>query len=431
MEMKQASMKPDGRPGRSFEVHSYKLSNGLKVLLVENPTIPAVSINSSILAGARHEPEAKAGLAIMASRLLDEGTTKRSSLEIAEAIESVGGHLETDASFERVVAASTVLKQDIGLGLELVSDLLRHPLFPEEYIAKEKTRTLAEIESAKDRPQVLAGWAFNELVYETHPLHRPSHGYPETVVGIQRQDLQDFHQQFFLPGNALLSIVGDFKVAEILPRVEEHFGTWAPGPVNLPAIPAPVRQTTRRHRHIAMPAQQVNIYLGHLGIRRTNPDFYALQVLDTILGSGAGFTARIPQRLRDEMGLAYTTYASITTTAGLDPGRFVAYIGTSPANADRAIEGLLGEIRRIVEEPVTPTELQDAKDFLTGSFVFAFESSSQIARFLIHAEVYDLGFDFINTYPRLIRDISQDDIARVARQYLDSENYSLVVVGPE
>jgi zinc protease len=430
MEMKQAPMKPDGRQGRSFEVHSHTLSNGLKVLLVENPTIPAVAINASILAGARHEPEAKAGLAIMTSRLLDEGTTTRSSLEIAEAIESVGGHLETDASFERVVAASTVLKQDLGLGLELVADLLRHPLFPEEYIAKEKTRTLAEIESAKDRPQVLAGWAFNELVYETHPLHRPSHGYPQTVVGIQRKDLQDFHHQFFVPGNALLSIVGDFKVAEILPRVEEHFGGWPAGPVTLPAIAAPVRQTSRRRRHIAMPTQQVNIYLGHLGIRRTNPDFYPLQVLDTILGSGAGFTARIPQRLRDEMGLAYTTYASITTTAGLDPGRFVAYIGTSPANADRAIEGLLGEIRRVVEEPVTPTELQDAKDFLTGSFVFAFESSSQIARFLVHADVYGLGFDFIETYPRLIRDITQDDIARVARQYLDTENYSLVVVGP-
>jgi len=424
-------MKTDERIGRSFEVHSHTLTNGLKVLLVENPTIPAVSINASILAGARHEPESKAGLAIMASRLLDEGTVKRSSLEIAEAIESVGGHLETDASFERVVVASTVLKQDLDLGLELVSDLLIQPLFPEDYIAKEKTRTLSEIQSAKDRPQVIAGWAFNELVYETHPLHRPSHGYPDTVVGITRADLQEFHSRFFLPGNALLSIVGDFKAAEILPIVERWFGRWAAGPVVIPTIAPPVRQTARRDKRVTMPAQQVNIYLGHLGIQRTNPDFYPLQVLDTILGGGAGFTARIPQRLRDEMGLAYTTYASITMTAGLDPGRFVAYIGTSPANADRAIEGLLHEIRRIVDEPVSAAELQDAKDFLTGSFVFAFESSSQIARFLVHAEVYGLGFDFIETYPRLIRDISQEDIARVARKYLDTQNYSLVVVGPE
>jgi zinc protease len=191
-----------------------------------------------------------------------------------------------------------------------------------------------------------------------------------------------------------------------------------------------VRQTDRREKYINMPAQQLNIYLGHLGIERANPDFYILQVLDTILGGGAGFTARIPMRLRDEMGLAYSTFASITMTAGLDPGRFIAYIGTSPDNMKLAIEGLLNEIRRIVAEPVTPDELKDAQDFLTGSFVFAFESSSQIARFLTHAHVYGLGFDFIERYPRLIRDITADDIARVARKYLDSDNYCLTVVGP-
>jgi zinc protease len=421
----------DDRIGRSFAVHSHVLSNGLKVLLVENPAIPAVAIHASILAGARYEAEEKAGLAIMASRLLDEGTATRTSLEIAEAIESVGGHLEADGSFERTVVGSTVLKKDLDLGLDLVADLLVHPIFPDDYIAKEKTRTLSEIASAKDRPQVIAGWAFNELVYGTHPLHRPSHGYPETVEGIQRRDLIDYHQQFFVPNNAILSIVGDFRIPEILPLIENRFGSWARRPFTLPSVPKPSRQTTLREKYIPMPsAQQLNIYLGHLGVERANPDFYALQVLDTILGGGAGFTARIPQRLRDELGLAYTTYASITSTAGMDPGRFIAYIGTSPDNMKLAIEGLLNEIRRIVAEPVTADELQDAKDYLTGSFVFAFESSSQIARFLVHAEVYGLGFDFIEKYPPLIRAITAEDIARVARQYLDTENYCLAVAGP-
>jgi len=420
----------DDRIGRSFDVHSRQLSNGLQVLLVENSAVPAVSINASVLAGARHEREEKAGLAIMASRLLDEGTETRSSLDIAEAIESAGGHLEADGSFERIVVASTVLKQDLDLALELVADLLIHPVFPEEYIAKEKTRTLAEIASAKDRPQVIAGWALNELIYERHPLHRPSHGYPETVERITREDLKDFHKQFFTPGNTILSIVGDFSVADVLPLVEKRFGGWPSRPVTLPAVAAPVRQTERRQQYIPMPAQQVNIYLGHLGVERANPDFYILQVLDTILGGGAGFTARIPQRLRDEMGLAYTTFASITMSAGLDPGKFVAYIGTSPDNMKLAIEGLLNEIRRIIDEPVTPDELKDAQDFLTGSFVFAFESNSQIARFLTHAHVYGLGFDFIEKYPRLIRAVTADDIARVAHKYLDSENYTLTVVGP-
>lgn len=422
---------PDIEIGRSFDVHSQVLANGLRVLLVENPVIPAIAINSTILTGARHEPEDKAGLAIMASNLLDEGTKTRSSYDIADAIESTGGHLETDASFERIVAAATVLKQDVDLGLDLVADLLINPIFPDEYVAKEKSRTLAEIASAKDRPQVVAGWAFNELVYGPHPLHRPAQGYPETIERITREDLFGFHEQSFAPNNAILSVVGDFKIPEILSLIERRFGAWRSQPVTAVPIAKPVRQKERREKFIPMAAQQANIYLGHLGIERTNPDFYALQVLDTILGGGAGFTARIPQRLRDELGLAYTTFASITMTAGIDPGRFVAYIGTSPENTKLAIEGLLNEIRQIMtDKPVTPEELQDAKDFLTGSFVFAFESSSQIARFLIQASVYGLGFDYGEKYPGFITAVTAEDIARVARVYLDTENYTLTIAGP-
>ena len=415
---------------RHLDVHSHTLNNGLTILLVENPSLPTVSITASVLAGARHDPESKAGLAIMVSRLLDEGTENRTSLEIADAIESVGGAIDTDGSFERIIAMAGVLNKDVDLGLELLSDLLIRPIFPQEYVDKEKERTLAEIVSAQDRPQVVAGWAFNELVYQDHPLHRPSHGYPNTVERLTRDDLLEFHRRYFVPNNIILSVVGDFRVPEFLPKIEKAFGGWEAKPVIFPIYPEPTRQNTKRVKFITMPAQQLNIYLGHLGISRTNPDYYALQVLDTILGGGAGFTARIPQRLRDELGLAYTTFASITMTAGLDPGRFVSFIGTSPENMKLAIDELLNEIRRIIEEPVTAQELQDAQDYLTGSFVFGFESSPQIARFLVHAQVYGLGFDFIEKYPQYVRAVTVNDVTRVARKYLDSENYTLVVVGP-
>ncbi len=423
-------MKTDLMSRRVFQVHEHLLDNGLKVLLVENPTIPTISVNASVLSGARYDPPEKAGLALMVSRLLDEGTYKRSSLEIAEAIESVGGAIETDGSFERTLASVGVLKKDIDLGLELLSDILIHPKFPQDFIEKEKERTLSEIASAKDRPQVLAGWAFNELIYQDHPLHRPTHGYPETVQRITRDDLVAFHHRYFVPNNTILSVVGDFRLEEILPKIENALAGWAPQPISFPAYPRIMRQMERRTKTINMPAQQLNIYLGHLGVERSNPDYYALQLLDTILGGGAGFTARIPKKLRDELGLAYTTFASITMTAGLDPGRFVAFIGTSPENMQLAVDGLLNEIRRVIEQPVTLEELQDAKDYLTGSFVFAFETSAQIARFLVHAQVYGLGFDYVQKYPQYIGGVTVEDITRVARQYLDPVNYSLVVVGP-
>ena len=154
--------------------------------------------------------------------------------------------------------------------------------------------------SAKDRPQVIAGWAFNELIYQDHPLHRPSHGYPETVESLTREDLLEFHERYFVPNNVILSIVGDFNVTELLPKIEQVFGNWKAKPISFPTYPAPERQASKRVKFLTMPAQQLNIYLGHLGVTRTNPDFYALQVLDTILGGGAGFTARIPQRLRED-----------------------------------------------------------------------------------------------------------------------------------
>src|SRR5215510_16131183 len=219
---------------RPLTVHSHILENGLKILLVENPSLPTVSMTGSVLAGARYDPEAKAGLAIMVSRLLDEGTQTRSSLEIADAIESVGGAIETDGSFERIIAAAGVLNKDVDLGLELLSDLLIRPAFPEEYVDKEKERTLAEIASALDRPQVVAGWAFNELVYQDHPLHRPSHGYPHTVELLTRTDLLDFHRRYFVPNNVILSIVGDFRVSELMPKIESAFGSWEPKKIVFP-----------------------------------------------------------------------------------------------------------------------------------------------------------------------------------------------------
>jgi zinc protease len=242
--------------------------------------------------------------------------------------------------------------------------------------------------------------------------------------------LTAFHARYFVPNDTILSVVGDFHISEMLPKIERSLAGWAPHPISYSPCPLIKRQVERRTKVLNMPAQQVNIYLGHLGIERSNPDYYALQILDTILGGGAGFTARSPKRLRDELGLAYTTFASITMTAGLDPGRFVAFIGTSPENTQLAIDGLLNEIRRVINEPVTLEELEDAKDYLSGSFVFAFETSSQIARFLVHAEVYGLGFDYVQKYPDYIARVSVEDIARVARQYLDPVNYTLVMVGP-
>ncbi len=416
---------------RSFEPECLTLDNGLRFLLIENSSVPAISFNMSFHAGARYEPEERAGLAVMLSRLLDEGTSTRSSLEIADAIESVGGVIDCEGGYERAAAFLSVLSKDLDLGLELVADIVMNPRFAPESLEMHRARILAEIRSALDRPQVVAGWEFNELVYGAHPLHRPVHGYPHTVEKISVDDLRQFYDQRFRPNNATVSIVGDLKAEELVEKLAETFGEWAPHQMETSEVPRPERQHEIRRKSIGMPTQQAHVYFGHLGVERANPDYYALQVLDTILGGGAGLTARIPHKLRDEQGLAYTTFAGITNTAGIDPGKFIAYIGTAPENVDRAIEGFVEEVNRIRNEPVTAEELEDAKAYLTGSFVFAFETSAQVGRFLINAETYGLGFDYPQKYPTLIDAVSVEDITRAAAKYLSTSDYSLVIVGPE
>ena len=278
---------------------------------------------------------------MMVSRLLDEGTENRTSLEIAEAIESVGGAIEADGSFERIVVSAGVLKKDIDLGLELLADLLIRPIFPQEYVEKEKDRTLSEIASAKDRPQVIAGWAFNELVYQDHPLHRPSMAIRRRSATDPRRICSNFTSTYFVPNNAILSIVGDFRVSELLPKIEKAFGSWP-------------SQAGRCFRHIRRLCAKRTSGRSTSPCRRSS-SIFILGIsesrepirITTHFRCSIRFSVAAPDSprefrsgLRDELGLAYTTFASITMTAGSDPGRFVAFIGTSPENMKLAIEGL-------------------------------------------------------------------------------------------
>src|SRR5262249_2873438 len=158
----------------------------------------------------------------------------------------------------------------------------------------------------------------------------------------KREDLVDFYQRYFIPNNMLIAIVGDINKEEIKMKVERTFADWAPKPdFDLPAVSQISRQTSPVQKLIAKDKEQINIYIGHLGIKRDNPDYYALVAMDVILGSSPGFTSRIPRILRDEQGLCYSTYCNISASSGIDPGRFVAYIGTSPENKERAVNGIL------------------------------------------------------------------------------------------
>jgi zinc protease len=413
------------------DVERIELPNGLVVLLSANRSIPSVSINAIVRAGSRFEADEKAGLASLVGGLLDAGTRTRTSKDIAETIEAAGGQLGTFGDYQSSGVVVRLLSKDIDLGLDVASDLLMNATFPEDKTRQHIDRRVAQIRARLDVPRTQASDAFNEIVFEGSPQHRPPVGYEETVKTLTRADVDAFYRRYYVPNNTTLAIAGDINKSEVKSKIEAAFGQWEPAPTfERPEVPRPRRQTSPIEKLIAASKEQVNIIIGHVGVERSNPDYYALLVMDTILGSSPGFTSRIPRILRDEQGLAYSTFSNITSSAGLDPGRFIAYIGTAPENLDRAIEGLRGEIARIVEEPVSDEEIETARSYLTGSFVLRFQKNSQIAEFLLEAEVYGLGFDYLEKYPDLIRAVTVGDVTRVARKYIDPQNLTTVVVGP-
>lgn len=417
------------RPPLSIPVSKVVLENGLTILIHENHNLPLVSLKAKIKTGSLYEPQEKAGLASFVGRMLTKGTKTKSAEEIASEIDFVGGDISAGGGGSSSYVACEVLKKDMDLALELVSDVLINPSFDPQEMEKERGFILSGIKSRKDNPKVVARLEFKELIYEKHPYHRPISGYEETVKGITRKDIIDFHQKYYAPNNTILTIVGDVDTEILIQKIKEKFEAWSGRAVEFPGFPAVSRQEEINEKTIYMEREQVHIFLGHLGIRRTNPDYYSLLVMDVILGAG-GLSARIPYNLRDIKGLAYTAYSDISGSAGQEPGQFMAYMAVSPENKDKAIKGLLEEIKRIRNEPVTAQELEDAKSYLTGSYYFGLQGNSALAGYLLFCETYNLGFDFIERYPRYIDRITQKDVQRAAQKYLHPEAYSLVVVGP-
>jgi zinc protease len=425
----QHSQKRTARP--KIDVERVELPNGLVLLLSENHSIPSVSINAIVRAGSCFETDEKAGLASLIGALLDAGTTGRTSQQLAETIEAAGGQLGTFGDYQSSGAVVRLLSKDAFIGLDVAADLLMNSTFPDDKVHQEIDRRVAQIKARLDVPRTQASDVFNEIVFEGSPRHRPPIGYAEAVKTLTRADVEGFYRRYYVPQNTMLAIAGDIDKNEVKGMVEATFGKWLrAAEFGTPEVPWPHRQNVPLERFVTASKEQVNVIIGHVGIERNNPDYYVLLVMDTILGSSPGFTSRIPRILRDEQGLAYSTFSNITSSAGLDPGRFIAYIGTAPENLDRAVSGLRGEIMRIVEGGVTAEELEAAKLYLTGSFVFHFQRNSQIAEFLLEAEIYGLGFDYLEKYPELIRAISVEEVTRVTRKYIDPQNLTTVVVGP-
>jgi len=368
----------------------------------------------------------KLGVASLTGALLDEGTPKRTAAQIADSIEAVGGNLNLSG----VGGSVKTLSVDRKLGLELLFDCLMQPVFPEEAFRRAKARLQAQVMEDETLPETVAQQTFLQLVYGKHPLGQPMAGTVKTVKGLTRADCRSYHALVFRPNNAILAVVGDFDPEIVLREIKELTADWKPAQLPKLELPEVVLPEKFTQKIITMPeAAQLQFYMGHVGIRRTNPDYFKLLVLDYILGTGPGFTDRLSGRLRDREGLAYTVSANITSSAAKEPGTFTCYIGTDKENFERVKKLFLEELHRIRNTPPEDSELQDAKNYLLGSALMRFHSNAGIADQLLSIERFGLGFDSLEKSQQAIAAVTADDVQAVAKKYLHPERMVLTAVG--
>ncbi len=419
-----------GGPAAAAEILPvrYIAPNGLTVLVLEQHALPILQIHALIRAGAAQDPPSKAGLANLVADLLDEGTRARSATQIAEQIDFVGGDLSIDVSADYTTVSASVLTKDTGLGFELLADVMLNPSFPKKEFSRVRTHVLGAIQSEEEAPELVAVKAFNRLVFGTHPYRWPVNGTQESVKKITRQDVREFFRREYLPNQTILTIVGDIEPGQAAGLVAQRFGDWKPRTPSARRYQKPKLMTKPVSRLIDRRLTQSTIVLGHMGISRTNPDFYAVRVMNYILGSG-GFSSRLMDSIRDKQGLAYGVYSSFD--ANLMPGAFSVSLQTRNETTNRAIEQVVTEIKGMREKAVTIEELADAKAYLMGSFPRRLDTTGKLARVLSLVEFYGLGLNYFADYPTWIEEVTGEDVLRVAKKYLHPDRYALIVVGDQ
>ncbi len=421
----------------ALEVKKHFFPSGLTVLHVERHNLPVVMMTLLIKASPLNETYEKAGTAFFTSKLLTEGTEKRTALQISSEIDFIGASLGASTNSDYTTVSLAVLKKDVEKGFDVFSDVLLHPLFPEDELARKKEQVKGALKQKEEEPSFVAEKAFIKAVFGArHPYGRLVEGSPESIDAITRADLLHFYRRYYVPGNALLSVVGDITSEELDSLLTRYMGAWKSGDGNrgaesegLSAAQKGYEPETQKGPRVVVinkDITQANIVLGHIGIARDNPDYYAVSVMNYILGGG-GFASRLMKTVRDDLGLAYSIYSSFA--ANKEPGQFEVEVQTKNESAAPVIQEIVKQIRRIRTEPVSEQEMDDAKAYLTGSFPRRLETSRKIADFLTAVQFYRLGDDYVEKYPEYIKRVTREDILRVAQRYLNSDTYVLVVVG--
>lgn len=411
------------------KAYETRLSNGLQVLVLEDKKkkLPTFNMQMVILSGGLADPEGQAGTAQYVASMLREGTKTRTSKEIAEESDRLGATLSTSSSYSSLIStvSASGLTDNFDQVLGLFADVILNPAFPADELDKLKTRALAQIRLQRSQAFFLSNERFQKAIYGSHPASRVALTAKE-VEQLTPESLQKFHTANYRPNNAIFAIAGDVKPAEVVAKLERAFAAWKPGEVPKTEIPkAPEAAASRIYLIDRPKSAQANVVLGTLSIERTDPDYFALLVMNQVLGGGPA--ARLFLNLREDKSYTYGAYSGVSS---------FKYRGTFRANTEirqdvlkPAMSELMNEIKRIREEKIPVDEFERAKRTIIGGWALQLESPASMLGDAITRKLYGLPADYWDTYPQKVAAVTPEEAQRVARKYLDPDKMQIVVVG--
>ena len=402
------------------------LDNGVVVYLMEDHELPLVNMTAYVRTGSIFEPADKLGLAGITGSVIRSGGTETLTPEKLDAeLEFMASGVESGIGNEMGTMSLTTLTRNLDRTLELFIDVMRHPAFREDRVTLARNRTIEGLRRQNDDPKGVANREFTRAVYAGHPLGRvPT---IETVKNITRDDLVAFHRQFYGPANIMLAVSGDFRKEELLAALNRLMAGWESPKSPRPAIAQPAMNKPG----VLFARKEVNqsvIRMGLMGIDKSNPDLYALRVMDYILGGG--FTSRLTNEIRSNQGLAYNADSHMDV-GRLFPGTFMAETETKSESTGRAIALMRSIMTGMTSAPVTDQELQQARDSLINSFMFGFTKTDMIVNQHTRLEFFGYPAGYLENYRDNIAKVNKDDVLRVAKKYLRPEAMVLMVVGDD
>ena len=402
------------------------LSNGLRIIVKENHSLPIVSIAATMLGGTRLEPKGKWGLSRFVANMLTRGTATMSASEISREVETMGGRLETFSGRNSLGLTAKFLSRDFARGISLLGNVLTEPAFPEDEVEKVRTDMLQTIKTKQDRPMAQLFDLFYSTLYKHHPYGHPQTGTQETIKAISRDDLINWYRKMSDPSNMAVAVVGDIDADTAIQMLSARFSDlpshhYSPRPTP-PEPPLTCNRTAVVHKKAA----QVNFVLGFLDVGLRNPLNAPMEILNTVLSGQGG---RLFYRLRDQQSLAYAVTSF--RRPGLETGAFGIYMGCAPEKFSLAKEAVLGEMEALRAEGITSRELQMAKDHLLGMLAIERQTNGSQAFNMALNELYGLGYRYDEKFAKKIRQVTLKEIKEAIKSLITPDRYVLVAIGPQ